>query len=454
MKNLPLFLKDVKKIGLFGLGKSNIGVAEFLSENTNAEFIIRSDKKINTALLPSGIKIAAVLTGERALAMPTEQALFLSPSAKRERFSHFTSKGCKLTSDAELFFDLAEAPIFAVSGSDGKSTTTELAARLLKTSFPEVLKSGNCGDAMTPFAELERENAAHIVELSSFMLEYMIPKTRRAVITNISENHLDFHGSFEKYIAAKENLLKGTDEPIIWADCPISSELSKKYPPYALLSAKSGCNELSGIDSELKITLENGKININGLPVLPVCEIRRREEHNIKNLMSAIALTYGYFSDDAPRLISDGFEGIAHRCESIGIKDGVEYIDSSIDSTPIRCAATLTGLRRRVILILGGRGKGLSYAPLAAPVAKWAGAVIICGENAAEIESALIGDDGFAKSNIPIYRVGSFDTAILTAKSLAKRGDTVLLSPASTSYDRFENFEKKSARFKELIGLY
>lgn len=454
MGKLPAYLKDVKKIGFFGLGTSNSEIAKIIAKQTNAEIILRSDGKVSQSELPHFLKNAKIYDGERSCEGIDEDVLILSPSVKRSRREIIDAKarGVRLTSDAELFFDTCRSDVFAVSGSDGKSTTTELASRLFASGYGAVHKSGNCGVAMTPFALSEESGDAHVVELSSFMLEYFEPRTRRAVITGISENHLDWHGSFDGYIRAKERIYRRTDGAVVWADGEITRGFLRKYPAYAVLSRKYTDEDLRPFGAEIRICVFGGEILINGEPVLKLSDIRRRESHNIENLMSAMALSYGYYGREELLSVAREFSGIGHRAESVGTFLGVEYIDSSIDSTPARTITTLKGLSRRVILLLGGRGKGLSYKPLAPHALRWASTVILTGENRGEIKRALEECETHATSGTKIYEVEDFDEAVRTARDIARKGDTVLLSPASTSYDRFKNFEERSHQFRKIIS--
>lgn len=449
MSSFDFSKKDVLKIGLFGLGKSNIGVAEYLRKKYRCEFVIRSDKVFDKAKIPSFMRACPLYIGGEAYSDLGEDILFLSPSVKRDnaRLLQAEKNGLVLSSDAELFFERAKCPIFAVSGSDGKSTTTELVNLLLKTKYPCTLKSGNCGAAMTPMLDLESDGAIHTVELSSFMLEYMTPRTKRAHLTGISENHLDWHGDFASYISAKENLLKRTEGAVLWYDDGICRDFIGKYPTFALLSTDKNSRFLSRLGCEICLTLEGGKIKLNGREILSCDRVRRGEPHNIKNLMSAIALCWGYFDIESLSSVAESFCGIAHRCQSIGSFSGVEFINSSIDSSPMRTAVTLTGLNRSVIIILGGRGKGLSYSPLSEPLKKFAKAIVLTGENRHDISSELAD----TLSSVPAYEAENFDTAVLAAIRLSERGDTVLLSPASASYDEFPSFEFRGERFSEII---
>ncbi len=444
-------LYKAETVGLFGLGISNLGVLDFI-RGMGKRLIIRSEKALRPEDIPEWARGAKVLTGKEALDDICEDVLFLSPSVKRGRheLARAAAGGTLMLSDAELFLELVSGRVFAVTGSDGKSTTCEIAHRLLMSRDEGARLSGNCGASMLGALKGDTPSGTHIVELSSFMLEYMRPRVYRSVITCISENHLDWHESFDNYIRAKTNILECAKECALWYDDEISRGAAAVYKPRILISELYTAKELAGY-CDTAITLEGGAICENGMPLLKVTDIKRCEPHNIKNFMSAMALCRGRYDKEALADIARGFSGVSHRCESLGMIGGVEYIDSSIDSTPARTRITLEGLGRRVILILGGRGKGLSYSPLCEPVCKYCEAVVICGENAEEINSCLA-HDARMSSMVPIYRADSFDGAVRLAGELASKCRLVLLSPASTSYNEFKNFEERAEVFKKIIS--
>ncbi len=444
-------LCKAETVGLLGLGVSNLGVLDFIRE-MGKSLVIRSEKPLLTEDIPAWARGARVLQGKRALEDIREDVLFLSPSVKRERaeLAAAARAGTLLTSDAEMFFELAVGRVLAVTGSDGKSTTCAIAHRLMRSADAKARLSGNCGASMLGALKDDSPRTGHIVELSSFMLEYMRPRVGRSLITGISENHLDWHGSYENYIMAKTNILESAEECALWYDDEISRGLSAVYKPRILISEVYSARELARL-CDTAITLENGAICEAGAPILRISDIKRCEPHNIKNFMSAIALCQGAYDTQALADIARGFSGVSHRCESLGVIGGVEYIDSSIDSTPERTRRTLEGLGKRVVLILGGRGKGLSYSPLCEPVRKYCEAAVICGENAEEISSCLDGDTEL-RTNVRILRADSFESAVRLAGELAGGCGRVLLSPASTSYNEFKNFEERAKVFKKIIS--
>lgn len=447
MTGAPRELKDKKSICLFGYGRTNAGLLNYLSPY-GFSFSLREDG--HTELTDT--RISRHLWGEHALSDITEDVILFSPSAKRERkeLAEARTRGALLTSDAEMFFGNATSPIFSVSGSDGKSTTTALAERILKSSHTGVLKSGNCGGAMTPSLPYEA-GCVHIVELSSFMLEYFTPKSFSAVMTSLSENHLDWHGTKENYFAAKKRLFKGALHKALHFDTD-AYDLLKCEGPTTLISTRDTERTLLAHGASHTVTLRGGVIYLDGKRVLDTAHLSIKEDYNIRNLMSAVALTA---PDTDPEGIFDSvrdFKGLSHRRELVGNAFGIDFIDSSIDSSPARCAVTLTGLSRRVTLLLGGRTKGLSLEPMLKPIARFADAVVTFGEAAEEYKRALSENAEVRSAGVKILSYPTLDEAFFEAVRITAPGGCVLLSPAATSYDEFKNFEERGDHFKALIS--
>ena len=447
MTGAPRELKDKKSICLFGYGRTNAGLLNYLSPY-GFSFSLREDG--HTELTDT--RISRHLWGEHALSDITEDVILFSPSAKRERkeLAEARTRGALLTSDAEMFFGNATSPIFSVSGSDGKSTTTELAERILRINSERVLKSGNCGAAMTPSLSYET-GGVHIVELSSFMLEYFEPRSFSCVMTSLSENHLDWHGTRESYFAAKGRLFKGALHKAVHFDTD-AYEILKDERPTTLISQADTEGTLLARGAIHTVTLRCGKIYLDGRRVLDTKALLIKEDYNIRNLMSAIALCAPVTEPDGILDAVKDFKGLSHRRELVGSAYGIDFIDSSIDSSPGRCAVTLNGLSRRVTLLLGGRTKGLSVLPMIEPIAKYADAVITFGEAKEEYARALAESESIRTAGVKIKTYPCLDDAFFEAIKITPRGGCILLSPAATSYDEFKNFEERGDHFKALIS--
>ena len=409
------------------------------------EFTLRDERMRER---PEGI--ARLCIGEDRFSPPYEDILFLSPSVRRDRAElvRMQRSGTRLSSDAELFFALCDRPILAVSGSDGKSTTVTMTEAILKRRGVRALACGNLG---VPFiSALDGDYDCLVTEISSFTLEYLAPRSTRALITNITENHLDWHGTFAAYIAAKENLIKNTEQAILSPDTEAAKALIKKHRPRGIFSDRYGFTELLRRYpfAERIYTSEGGYLSINGEAVIPVQNLAKKEAHNLKNALSAIALTDGLFNTGGGIEALFDFSAPSHRAELIATVGGVKFVDSSIDSSPARTSVTLSAMPKNTHIILGGRGKGLSYAPLIPPLLHTSGAIIICGENCEEI-AATVG--GVTALRERMMLCDTLFSAVRAAVRIAGHGDTVLLSPASTSFDAFSNFEERGNKFKEYI---
>ena len=430
-----------KTVGFFGLGKSNLALIDSLPLD-GAEIILRSDGKIRREELPKRLRGCKIFEGDAALRDISEDVLFLSPSVRRDRreISEAAIRGVKISSDYELFLEKCEKPIYAVTGSDGKSTTATLIALLLGEKCSLI---GNVGVPMYPALFGGADN--FVCEISSFMLSASVPRAKRACVTNITPNHLDFHGSFEEYARVKLSLLDYADEKIINFDDEILRDYAKSTFVFGITSARQDFSTLKSLcRAKIYVTYEKNAVFLNGVRLIGAEGILRREPHNIKNLMTAIAVTCGEVSREKIREVAESFSGLAHRCELVGRFNGVDYFNSSIDSTPARTAETICSLGRRAVIILGGRGKGVSYDALCDPLKFFCARAVIYGEDAEVIHRAI-------KDACPTLTVDGFDEAVVFAKELGRECGAVLLSPAATSYDEFKNFEKRGERFKKII---
>lgn len=439
--------KKIRRVGFLGLGKSNLGVLSYLSRHYSFEYTVRAAS--TTGLTNLSPKFSYF--EENALLNIDEDILFLSPSARRDilEIENARKRGVILSSDTEFFFENSSADIYAVTGSDGKSTTTYLTSRLLKSRYRDSVCCGNIGEAMTPHLD-DGNDIAYTAELSSFQLMYQKPKTKRCVITNVTKNHLNWHRDFNEYIDAKAHILENSKERIFNFDCDISRNLAKSYDVFGVFSKTYTEEQLRGlVKAEIYVTVKDGYITCTKEKLLKIDKIKVGGDYNILNFMAAIAMAHGCFKKEDVTELAENFGGLPHRCELIGEYDGVKYYDSSIDSSPQRCAATLRSMRGRVIIIIGGRSKGLDFKDLLPILEERTKLVIFTGEVGEQIND-LISTKGSDLSTRSEY-VKDFYEAVEYAVKNALPGDTVLLSPAATSFDCFANFEERGDAFKEHI---
>lgn len=435
--------KKISRVGFFGLGASNLAVFNHLFRNYEGlSFSLYAD---GGASLP---KEAEGLFSLGAKDKIDTDMLFLSPSVRRDRkeIEDARRRGVILCSDVEFFFGQRNVTVIAVTGTDGKSTTASLASVMLSENgdFPA---SANIGLPMTELLSKD-DLRGTVAELSSFQLMDFAPPSKRALITNISENHLDWHTSMEEYVRAKENILLLAEQRVFNLDCPYGRRFAEKYPAYAVYSAHLSYAEMKDIAiANHYFSSENGRILLSGEILSDEVPFPLPGKHNLSNFLAALSLSYELMPTEKILDSSRGFQGLSHRIERVGEWNGITFLDSSIDSTPKRTLTTLSAIKSSVVLILGGRGKELSYAPLAL-MPENVREIVVYGENKDEIYSVL---KDVAAS---VCLADSFDDAVLIAIKKAKSTDTVLLSPASTSFDSFKDYKERGKHFADLVKKY
>ena len=323
-----------------------------------------------------------------------------------------------------------------------------MCSAILNRAYGKAKAIGNIGIPLS--GELDSTDAlAYAVELSSFQLNSLAPVSNAALITNITPNHLDWHRSLEEYILAKKNALINAKRRVYNYDCETSRSFIPSLPPHTVFSSELSYRQLCrAVSAERYYTLEGLTLCSDGSPITTLEPIFRYGAHNVKNALAAAALCDGLYDSDALCEVINSFTPLLHRCERFLSYGGVDYINSSIDSSPKRTATTLDSLALNVIVIIGGRSKGLDYSDLILPLKRWARAVILTGETGRDLFSIL---NDSHKLNVPIVYESDFDKAVTIATRLATPGDTVILSPASTSFDRFRSFEERGNRFKNII---
>lgn len=361
-------------------------------------------------------------------------------------FEAARAKGITVTSEMELFFSLCPAPIYAVTGSDGKTTTTTIIARLLERSGKKVWLGGNIGRALLPFiAEVKPEDVV-VAELSSFQLTNMTQSPHVAVVTNLAPNHLDWHTDMQEYIDAKRNLVshqKPGDRAVLNLDNPVTREF-----------AEGLCSDLRFFSRLQRV--QNGADLRDGIlcavekgvptPVVAAKDIRIPGLHNVENYLAAIAAVWGQAEPESIAAFAGEFGGVEHRCEWVRTLDGVRWYNDSIGSSPSRTVAGLKSFDRKVILIAGGYDKHVPYEPLGEAAPDTVKGAVLIGATADKIQAAIR-----QFSDLPIRRAADMAQAVAAAREMARPGDIVFFSPASASFDMYKNFEERGRHFKRLV---
>lgn len=452
-EKLQTFWEDMagKRVAICGIGRNNLPVIrQFLNKGV---WVLACDRRQRDELGEVADELeqaGAILSlGESYLDSLDVDMILRTPGMKPylPPFEAAREKGIPVTSEMELFFSLCPAPIYAVTGSDGKTTTTTIIAGLFERAGKRVHLGGNIGRALFPIIEEVQAEDVVVVELSSFQLTRMTQSPHVAVITNIAPNHLDWHTDMAEYIEAKQNLMlhqQNGDRVVLNLDNDITA---------AFMADAKG--ELFVFSRQS--TVENGaylrpdgtlcmRQNGEDTPVMTAAEILIPGVHNVENYLAAMAAVWG---EVAPDIIADyarRFGGVPHRSELVRVRHGVRWYNDSIGSSPSRTIAGLRSFDRKVILIAGGYDKHIPYDPLGPVAADTVKAAILMGATADAIEKAIT-----ACSDLPIVRVANMDEAVMKADELAADGDIVFMSPASASFDMYKNFEERGEHFRRLV---
>ncbi|WP_302586895.1 UDP-N-acetylmuramoyl-L-alanine--D-glutamate ligase [uncultured Ruminococcus sp.] len=380
--------------------------------------------------------------------------VFRSPGMyyHNEKLQQARAQGVVITSEMEVFFQLCPCKIYAVTGSDGKTTTTTLISEFLSRAGYRVHKGGNIGRALLPIIDDIREEDVAVVELSSFQLLSMRQSPDVAVITNIAPNHLDVHGTMEEYIYAKTNLIAHQDafsRTILNQDNEATMNLAsmvrgtlttfsrKTQPAFGTFLREDG----------MLCYVKNGEVT----PVVHKDDIRIPGMHNVENYLAAINAVWGTVSIEDIVYVAKNFGGVEHRIEFVRELDGVKWYNDSIATSPTRVLAGLRSFSQKLIVIMGGYDKKIPFEPMADTVCQQVKLVLLMGVTADKIEKAIRGSQYYQDGAPELVHVSSMEEAVQEARKRAKAGDIVTLSPACASFDLYPNFEARGIHYKNLV---
>lgn len=454
MNKLDEFKYNVagKNITVIGIGISNLPLIKYLvSLGANVTACDRrsaEDLGENyTELEKLGVKFNL---GDGYLNNLSGDMIFKTPGMRYDVPELLKAKenGSIVTSEMEVFFEVCPSHIIAVTGSDGKTTTTTLIHKMMTDAGYKTWLGGNIGNPLLTDTEKMKENDWVILELSSFQLHTMRKSPEIAVITNISPNHLDMHKDYKEYIDAKKNIMiyqNEGDTLIVNADNQVTADIGKSANGAVKYFSRNGMAD---------VYLDGNIIKRGIVEILNIKDIKIPGMHNVENYMAAIAAVSGLVSKDVIVNVAKTFGGVEHRIELVRTLDGVKYYNSSIDSSPNRTINTLRVFPNKVIMIAGGKDKGIPYDEIGPALAEHVKVLILIGATSDKIQEALdaeINKTGNGK-DIEVIRATSYEDAVNTARSKAHDGDVVLLSPASTSFDMFRNFEERGNLFKKIVN--
>ena len=454
MNKLDEFKYNVagKNITVIGIGISNLPLIKYLvSLGANVTACDRrsaEDLGENyTELEKLGVKFNL---GDGYLNNLSGDMIFKTPGMRYDVPELLKAKenGSIVTSEMEVFFEVCPSHIIAVTGSDGKTTTTTLIHKMMTDAGYKTWLGGNIGNPLLTDTEKMKENDWVILELSSFQLHTMRKSPEIAVITNISPNHLDMHKDYKEYIDAKKNIMLYQNEGdtlIVNADNQVTADIGKSANGAVKYFSRNGMAD---------VYLDGNIIKRGIVEILNIKDIKIPGMHNVENYMAAIAAVSGLVSKEVIVNVAKTFGGVEHRIELVRTLDGVKYYNSSIDSSPKRTINTLRVFPNKVIMIAGGKDKGIPYDEIGPALAEHVKVLILIGATSDKIQEALdaeINKTGNGK-DIEVIRATSYENAVNTARSKAHDGDVVLLSPASTSFDMFRNFEERGNLFKKIVN--
>ena len=460
-----------KKVAFVGMGVANVPCAEFLLKHGIE--VYACDKKdrayIGEEVCEKLDKLGVHFSlGENYLdVLPEMDIVFRSHGIlpfQNPWIGECLERGQTVTTEMEVFFDYCPCKIYAVTGSNGKTTTTTLISKMLESEGKRVFLGGNIGKALMPELDNITENDVAVVELSSFQLVTMnnlIDKPDVAVVTNIEKTHLDHHVDLDEYVDSKRNILiyqKPSQKTVLNADCDYSINNSVKHDMrkdvkgrFYQFSIKHRVENGAYLDTDGNIYFaENNRKTF----VMSKDDIIIPGEHNIENYCTAISAVWGDVSAENIRKIAKTFGGVEHRIEFVREYKGVKYYNDSIATSPSRVISGLKAFGEKIIVIMGGSDKGNDMSEMVPYILKYVKLLVLNGATADKIYDTIVNDSEYDSSLIEIVKTDTMQNALMIAKEKAQSGDIVSLCPACPAFDQFKTFEYRGREFKKLVNEF
>ena len=447
-----------RTVAVIGIGVSNTPLLRLLlREGISVTACDRSSREKLGALAGELEAAGAKLQlGDGYLQDLSQDVIFRTPGLRPDvpELEAARAKGSTITSEMEVFFEVCPCPIIAVTGSDGKTTTTTIIAQLLRAAGHTVHVGGNIGHPLLAEADTIRPTDWAVLELSSFQLMTMTHSPHIAVVTNLAPNHLDVHKSMEEYVWAKENIFRhqqSGDIAIFNLDNAITRQQALRAPGRALYFSRQAEPE-NGVflRGDAVISRRDG----HERQIMTTEDIRLPGVHNVENYMAAIAAVDGLVPDEIIRTFARAFNGVEHRIELVRTWHGVRFYNDSIASSPSRTIAGLRSFKEKVILIAGGYDKHIPFDVLGPEVVEHVKLLVLCGATAGKIRAAVEQAPDYRPGHPEILDVTPFQRAVETARDRAVPGDVVTLSPACAAFDQFKNFMERGKTFKAIVNSW
>lgn len=447
-----------KTVAFCGIGGSNLPLAVAFAKK-GARVTARDRRpaeKLGGAaetLRSAGVRLRC---GEDYLRDLDEEVIFRTPAMRffLPELNAARARGRAVTSEMEVFFETCPCRIFAVTGSDGKTTTTTVLSKILESAGKTVHLGGNIGTPLLPRVEEMRPDDVAVAELSSFQLISMRRSPDIAVVTNVTPNHLDVHKDMREYIDAKRNIVlhqNAFSRAVLNADNEITASFAVDVRGQCLLfSRRHPVERGAWMDADGEIYFSDGPEKTR---VMNASDIRIPGKHNIENYLAAICAAWGYAEIGDMVRVAKSFPGVEHRNELVREFEGVRYYNDSIGTTPSRTInGALSLFDRRILLIAGGYDKNIPFDPLGPAIADRVKTLVLIGQTADKIERAVVSAPNYKPENLRIFRAATLEEAVNLCRREAVRGDVVSLSPACASFDMFPNFETRGDRFREIVN--
>ena len=440
-----------KRVLVVGLARTGTAASLFAAGGGAA--VTGTDKKSESELAETAARLRAAgvkleLGGHASRSFLEQDLIIISPGvpAKLPPLELARARGIPVWSEIELAWRFLRGKLIAITGSNGKTTTTSLVAHILKTAGIPTLVGGNIGTPLLSLVESSTDSSVTVAEISSFQLETIDAfRPEIGVILNITPDHLDRHASFAEYAQAKARLFENQverDAAVLNADDPEITQRIPSRPHLYWFSRQKRVAEGAFLrDNQIFFRTDGHEEALARREDIPL-----RGEHNVENVLAACASSY--LAGAEPASIARGvktFAGVEHRLEFVAEIRGVAFYNDSKATNVDAALKALDAFRTPVLMILGGKDKGSDFTPLREPLGERARLALLIGA-AAEKIAGQIGDA------VPIERAGTLDRALELAMKHARPGDTVLLAPACASFDQFENFEHRGRVFKELVA--
>ena len=457
LKEFNEYLKD-RKVAIIGLGVSNLPLLKYMNEKQAKVTVFDEKEKqdVPRKLLEKLDKYKAnAFFGKNCFEnLKGFDIIFRSPSClpTRKELVLEKQRGAIITSEIEMLMKLAPCKIIGVTGSDGKTTTTSLIYSILKKVGYDTYLGGNIGIPLfTKLGEITKKSIL-VLELSSFQLMEMEVSPNISVITNITPNHLNIHKDYNEYIEAKKTIFKYQNENdylILNYDNEITRNCKKQANSKVIyFSSKEKLDDGFIVDNGIIKECEDGIRK----HILDTKDVLLRGKHNFENIATALAATKTLVDQDIAIDAVKEFKAVEHRLEFVREIDGVKWYNDSVSSSPTRTIAGLNSFDEDIVLIAGGYDKNLDYTPLAKPILKKVKKLILLGATSGKIFEAVKREEEKEGKNIDIYMCDTLEETVNLAKKHAKKGEIVLFSPASASFDMFKNFADRGNKFKNLVN--